>query len=304
MDFHTFTRLDPTLEPRLRELLRRHREAAAKVDWSYATLLPWQQGRSFEDDPWTSDQRQLSEPLYVAVETALLTEANLPWFTAGLDTLFRNSHRVLHDFVRSWTAEEDQHSDILQTYLLLTRNGDPQALHTLRHDVLEQGFAMKYDTPIEVLVYTTVQELATRAFYVSLAQACAGEDPVLARILRRLSRDESLHYGFYRDVVAAHLEVDPNYVWPVAGVLRDFRMPGEGMPNFAGRMRTIAEHGVYGIRQYYGQVVDALVRQWGIESLAPTLPGAIEARASVLQHRDRLARLAGRGGHAAEIVAR
>ncbi len=296
MDFATFTHIDPVLEPRLRELYLRHREAAAKVDWSYATLLPWQEGRNFEDEPWTLGQRRLSEPLYVAVETALLTEVNLPWFTAGLDDLFRHSHTVLHDFVRSWTAEEDQHSDILQTYLLITRNGDPQAIHTLRHDVLEQGFTMEYHTPIEVMVYTTLQELATRAFYISLAQACDREDPVLARILRRLSQDESLHYGFYRDVVAAHLQADPNYIWPVARVLRDFRMPGSAMPDFPARMRTIADHGTYGIPHYYRQVVDTLVRQWRVEALLPTLGPAVQAQQDVLQHRDRLGRLAARLG--------
>lgn len=296
MDYHAYTRIDPALEPRLRELYRRHREAAAKVDWSYATLLPWQEGRNFEDDPWTADQRRLSDPLYVAVETALLTEVNLPWFTAGLDDLFRGSQSVLSDFVRSWTAEEDQHSDILQTYLLLTRNGDPGALHTLRHDVIEQGFRMEYETPIEVMAYTTIQELATRAFYSSLAQACQGEDPVLARILRRLSQDESLHYGFYRDVVAAHLQADPNYVWPIARVLRDFNMPGRAMPDFPWRMRTIADHGAYGLQQYYHQVVDCLVRQWHIAELSPTRAEAIAARHDMLRHRDRLGRVAARIG--------
>jgi acyl-[acyl-carrier-protein] desaturase len=292
MGFQRLACIDPALEPRLRALYQRHREAAAKVDWSYATLLPWQEGRNFEDTPWTVGQRRLSEPLYVAVETALLTEANLPWFTSGLDDLFRGSQSVLREFVHSWTAEEDQHSDILQTYLLLTRNGDPKALHALRRDVLEQGFTIDYRTPIEVLAYTTIQELATRAFYASLAQACEGEDPVLARILRRLSQDESLHYGFYRDVIAAHLEANPNYVWPIAGVLRDFRMPGRDMPDFGARMRTIADHGAYGIGQYYHQVVDCLVRQWRIEALAPTLAQAIDARDGILNHRDRLRRLA------------
>lgn len=297
MDFARFTRIDPALEPRLRELYRRHLEAAAKVDWSYAYLLPWEQGRNFEREPWAPDQRRLSEPLYVAVETALLTEVNLPWFTAALDDLFRHSLTTLHDFVRTWTAEEDQHSDILQTYLLLTRNGDPSGLHSLRHAVLQQGFTMDYDTPIEIMVYTTIQELATRAFYVNLAQVGEAQDPVLARILRRLSRDESLHFGFYRDVVSAHLQADPNYVWPVARVLRDFNMPGRTMPDFAGRMRTIADHGGYGVSEYYHQVVDTLVRQWGIESLEPTLAEAIDARHRVLRYRQQLGRLCDRLEH-------
>jgi acyl-[acyl-carrier-protein] desaturase len=294
LDFAVFTRVDAALEPRLRELYRRHREAAAKVDWSYSYLLPWEQGKNFERHPWTPGQRRLSEPMYLAVETALLTEVNLPWFTTSLDDLFRKSLGVLHDFLRAWTSEEDQHSDLLQTYLLLTRNGEPGRLHALRKDVIEQGFSLDYDTPIEVMVYTTIQELATRAFYLSVAQRGQAQDPALARILRRLAKDETLHYGFYRDVIAAHLHADPNYVWPIARVLRDFNMPGRTMPDFPERMRLIGEHAGYGPCEYYHQVVESLVRYWGVDRLQPTLAGAIEARHQILAHRDRLARIAQR----------
>jgi acyl-[acyl-carrier-protein] desaturase len=306
LEFAVFTRIDHALEPRLRELYRRHREASAKVDWSYASLLPWEQGRNFTREPWTPEQRRLSEPMYVAVETALLTEANLPWFTAGLDGHFRGAVAVLHDFLRTWTSEEDQHSDLLQTYLLLTRNGDPHRLHALRRQVIEQGFVLDYSTPIEIMVYTTIQELATRAFYLSVAGAGAEQDPTLSTILRRLARDETLHYGFYRDVVAAHLNADPNYVWPVAHVLCDFNMPGHDMPEFRERMRLIAHHAGYGPSQYYHQVVDALVKYWGIRQLQPTLAEAIEARHRILRHHDRLARLARRldGGEAVAAACR
>ncbi len=306
-DFAALTRVDGGLEPRLRELYVRHREAARRVDWSYASLLPWEQGRNFEREPWTPEQRRLSEPMYLAVETALLTEANLPWFTTSLEGLFRKELTVLHDFLRAWTAEEDQHSDLLQTYLLLTRNGEPGRLHELRRGVVEQGFILEYQTPIEAMVCTSIQELATRAFYLSVADAGCAQDPGLARILRRLARDETLHYGFYRDVIAAHLQADPNYVWPIARVLRDFNMPGHSMPDFGARMRTIASHAGYGPCEYYHQVVNTLVKHWGIEALEPSLAGAIAARHEILMHRDRMARLARRlqrdtGGHAAGAV--
>lgn len=305
-DFAALTRVAGGLEPRLRELYARHREAARRVDWSYASLLPWEQGRNFEREPWTPEQRRLTEPMYVAVETALLTEANLPWFTTSLDGLFRKELTVLHDFLRAWTAEEDQHSDLLQTYLLLTRNGDPGRLHELRRGVIEQGFVLEYQTPIEAMVCTTIQELATRAFYLSVAEAGSAQDPCLARILRRLARDETLHYGFYRDVIAAHLQADPNYVWPIARVLQDFNMPGHTMPDFGARMRTIASQAGYGPCQYYHQVVNTLVRHWGIEALQPSLAGAIAARHDILVYRDRLARLTRRlegetGGHAVGV---
>ncbi len=85
-----FTRVDARVEPRLRELYARHREAARRIDWSYASLLPREQGRNFAREPWDPRQRRLDAPMYVAVETALRTAVNLPWFTASLDDVLRD----------------------------------------------------------------------------------------------------------------------------------------------------------------------------------------------------------------------
>jgi acyl-[acyl-carrier-protein] desaturase len=157
------------------------------------------------------------------------------------------------------------------------------------------------------MVFTTIQELATRAFYLNVAQTGQAEDPVLARLLRRLAKDETLHYGFYRDVIAAHLHANPNYVWPIAGVLRDFNMPGHTMPEYSSRMKTIAEHAGYGPAEYYHHVVNALIKYWGIADLQPTLAEAIAARHAILVHQQRLGRIVeravrqhARGEHRAE----
>ena len=57
------------------------------------------------------------------------------------------------------------------------------------------------------MAYTAMQELATQVFYLRAAHVCQDEDPMLARALRRVARDEVLHMAFYRDAVKAHLEV-------------------------------------------------------------------------------------------------
>ena len=80
----------------------------------------------FRRVPWDESQVTLPAPIITAVETALLTEVNLPWFTSHLDQTFKGSLTVIKDFVHTWTSEEDQHSNLLETYLLLTRNVDPK----------------------------------------------------------------------------------------------------------------------------------------------------------------------------------
>ena len=77
--------LQSSLEPHLEALLVRHKEAAARADWSCHQFLPLNAFRAHR-----RRHRPLSRAAYTAVETALLTEVNLPWYTAGL------SHGLRH----------------------------------------------------------------------------------------------------------------------------------------------------------------------------------------------------------------
>jgi acyl-[acyl-carrier-protein] desaturase len=144
------------------------------------------------------------------------------------------------------------------------------------------------------MVYTTVQELSTQAFYVSVAKKADKEDPVLANILRTVAKDETLHYTFYREAVKAHLELDPNYVWPICHVLMNFQMPGYLMPDFSERQRIIAAGANYGIAEYFRQVVDVVARMFDIKNLHPTYPEVQEALTKLNRYLDSLARFAAR----------
>ena len=286
--------VDQRLEGKLKELYQTHLERTARIDWSYHSLIPWERGRNFTTDPWHPSQATISPELAVAVETALLTEINLPWFTTGLTNIFAGSLEVLQDFVRTWTSEEDQHSNILETYLLVTRNADPDRLHRLRKIVVRNAWTPGEATPLEGMIYTTVQELSTQAFYVNVARKADSEDPILAHILRTVAKDETLHYTFYREAVKAHLEVNPNYVWPIADVLMNFQMPGYLMPDFGERQRIISVGSNYGIAEYFRSVIDVVVRIFDLKNQHPTYPEAQQALDKLNRYLDSLARLAAR----------
>jgi acyl-[acyl-carrier-protein] desaturase len=167
------------------------------------------------------------------VETSLLTEVNLPFFYHHLATTFKGSLKVLQDFVHTWVSEEDQHSSLLETYLIITRNADPHALHLLRKEVVEGGYAPDFDTAIETMVYTTVQELATLVFYNNVAIACKDHDKMLANLLRRIAKDESLHFAF----IAMLLKViccDHNFVYYIHKAMTNFAAWRQ-MPQFKDR---------------------------------------------------------------------
>ena len=164
----------------------------------------------------------------------------------------------------------------------------------LRKFVIEQGFETGLQTPLETMVYTSIQERATMVFYLNVAQACESEDPGLATVLRRLAKDETLHYTFYRDAALAHLEINPNLVELVTGVMQKFEMPGVGMPDYPRRMQVIAKHAHYGPTEFYSQVIDELMKYWDIKNLQPTYEHAREAQQKALEHDARLARIAER----------
>jgi acyl-[acyl-carrier-protein] desaturase len=281
------------LQATLDDLYQRHLEHTARADWNYEALLPWERGRNFTLQPWAADQGSLTPELALAVETALLTEINLPWFTAGLKQVFEVGPAPLRSFVRTWTAEEDQHSRILDVYLALSRNGDPVRRAALRKQVVKQGYEIQGDSVLAVMVYTTLQELATRVFYQHLATASEQQDPALTHILRAVAKDETLHYVFYRDAVAAYLAEDPSRLETVCTVVMGFRMPGAEMPDFGSRLTTIARVGGYGPQEYLDDVLFPVLRHWHVFEHEGS--GSAEgARGQLTRHMERLQHVARR----------
>ncbi len=281
--------LIPSLEPKLRGLYDAHHERAKRIDWAYSEYLPLDELKANpESIP------QLSPVVYTAVETALLTEVNLPWFTTHLYAAFRGSLSVMTEFLHTWTSEEDQHALLLETYLLLGGNGDAKRRAAMRKSVIRQGWASTIDSHFGAIAYTAIQELATQTFYLRVADIAEAEDPRLSRALRRLAKDETLHMAFYRDAVKYHLEVEPNYVYPLAEVIMKFEMPGSGMPNYQERSELLAAKANYGPAEYYTQVIDTLWRYWGIDQLEPTLARARESQLKLIKHHQKLGRIAAR----------
>ncbi len=272
----------------LDDLYDRHLKLTEHTDWAYHRLLPWDRGRDFGKAPWDASQGTLPAAVTLAVETAMLTEVNLPWFTAGLVRLMQAAPDALRQFVHTWTSEEDRHARVLDTYLVLSRNGDPDARSRLVQSVVRVGWEVPGDSPFAVMVYTTLQELATRVFYLNLAQVARSADPVLDRILKTIAKDETLHFAFYRGAVAAYLDADPERVGTVCDIVPLFAMPGSGMPDFAQRMRSASDYGGYGLPEYLEQVIRPILRDWGVWD--HQVSAAVEAKRQALK--DYLARLA------------
>jgi len=281
--------LDPSLESHFAALLVRHKEATAKTGWRYHEFLPLEAFRAS-----APDRSPLSPTAYLAVETALLTEVNLPWYTAGLAAGLASCPGPIQEFVRIWTSEEDQHATLLESYLLLTGSGDHGARAQARKVMITAGWQHALAGPFEGMVYTTIQEAATRTFYLCAARACDEEDPALSMALRRIAKDETLHMAFYRDVVKAHLDLDPDYLRPLTAVMLRFEMPWSGavLRDFEERRAHLSARGVFRLSDYLEEVVQPLWLYWGLDARTPHEEETRKAQVQLRRYRAALRKFA------------
>ena len=187
----------------------------------------------------------------------LLTEDNLPYYYASLSVDQRSRDSAWAQWTRQWTAEEGRHAIVIRDYLTVTRSVDPVALERGRMQQVKTGETPVFDTATAGLVYTTLQELATRIAHRNTGELL--EDPAGRAVMRRVAADENLHHLFYRDLASEMIARDPSaMVVAMEYVVRTFAMPGTGITDFARHARTIAALGVYDFSIHY-QSTDALL---------------------------------------------
>ena len=281
-DADRYCGLLPSLEDHFASLLARHKEAVERTEWSYQQFVS---SEAFRANGIA--RPPLSATAYLAVETALLTEVNLPWYTAGLARGLESCPGPIQEFVRVWTSEEDQHATLLESYLLLTDSGDHAARARSRKAMIAAGWSHALAGPFEGMVYTAIQEAATRTFYLCAARTCGDEHPALAAALRRIAKDETLHMAFYRDVVKAHLDLDSNYLRPLATVMLSFEMPWSAsvLRDFEERRAVLAAHRIFRLSDYLDEVVQPLWSYWGLDACSPEREEACAALVQLRRYR-------------------
>ncbi|WP_250280759.1 MULTISPECIES: acyl-ACP desaturase [unclassified Frankia] len=187
------------------------------------------------DFDWNSaDCGRLTEGQRSAVRFITLIEDHLPGYFALYNRFFpldgdvgpadfvRN--RELYHFTVRWAQEEDTHARALFRYQVASGLAEPERL---RLELAEEGrrrFTLPFDSPVSLFTYTLVQEKATQLYYQQLRAVI--DEPVLAEILNRLSRDEARHFSFMADMVERYLiRYGDTVVEPIRDVIANFRMP-------------------------------------------------------------------------------
>jgi acyl-[acyl-carrier-protein] desaturase len=121
------------------------------------------------------------------------------------------------------------------------------------------------------------------------------DDPVADKIMVRVAADENLHMMFYRDLVAAALQVDPSAaVEAITGEVIGFAMPGVGIQGFTRKALQMAQAGIYDLRIHHDEILWPLLRHWNLFQIQGLRPEADQARDQLAAHLAKTDRLASR----------
>jgi acyl-[acyl-carrier-protein] desaturase len=284
------TRITAELVPVVETLLERH--LATTNEWFPHEYVPWGRGKYSDGEPSWGDDPLLDPAARVALTVNLLTEDNLPLYFAELIRLGKDD--AWGEWARRWTAEEGRHSIVIRDYLMVTRALDPVALERARMRQVTSGAVPAFDDVTDALVYTTLQELATRISHRNTGKLLT--DAVGVAVMNRVASDENLHHLFYRDLATAAIELAPSdMVRAIDRVVRNFTMPGSDIADFARHARTMAKAGVYSLAIHHDQILVPIVLQrWALEDMSGLDDDAERARARTLRYIARLGKVSRR----------
>jgi len=259
------SRLIRDLEPVVAVELDRH--IATTKDWYPHEYVPWSEGRDFagplNGDAWEAKDSKLTTVAQDSLVLNLMTEDNLPSYHTEI-ALSMGRDGAWNTWINRWTAEEARHSIVLRDYLMATRGVDPNELEDLRMAHMQVGYETPYDNDmLHTVAYVSFQELATRISHRNTGRI--SNDAICEGMLARVALDENLHMLFYRNLLGAAIELEPNAAMvAIKDVVTNFQMPGAGMPGWGRKSVQIALAGIYDLDLHLNDVVQPVLRAWNL----------------------------------------
>ena len=259
------SRLIRDLEPVVAVELDRH--IVTTKDWYPHEYVPWSEGRDFagplNGDAWEAKDSKLTTVAQDSLVLNLMTEDNLPSYHTEI-ALSMGRDGAWNTWINRWTAEEARHSIVLRDYLMATRGVDPNELEDLRMAHMQVGYETPYDNDmLHTVAYVSFQELATRISHRNTGRI--SNDAVCEGMLARVALDENLHMLFYRNLLGAAIELEPNAAMvAIKDVVTNFQMPGAGMPGWGRKSVQIALAGIYDLDLHLNDVVQPVLRAWNL----------------------------------------
>jgi acyl-[acyl-carrier-protein] desaturase len=269
----------------MEKLLDRHMKMAK--EWFPHEMVDWSQGDKYDPDyQWsTNDYPDAAKAVRSAIFVNLLTEDNLPYYVLALNDGFGVKDGVWGEWGRRWAAEEGRHSIAIRDWISLTRIIDPVKLERARMTQVTNGWFPAFaGSAGDGMCFVTIQELATRIAHRNTGQAI--DDPMGRALMTQIAMDENLHYLFYRDLSSAAFEMLPDEMMQaLSRTVRNFAMPGVGIPGFQQHSYNIALARILDLTIFYDHVLEPLAfRHWKVDQLQGLSAAGEIARDELFAH--------------------
>lgn len=298
-----------TLEKSMDELLEKYLKSP-DTNWQPADFLPDASADDFHEQVKEIQElsREMDYDLFVTLIGDTITEEALPTYeswlmsVAGVDNEGRNGWS---QWIRSWTAEENRHGDLLNKYLYLSGRVNMREMEISTQHLIADGFDIQTGKdPYRNFIYTSFQEVATNISHRRVASQCKkiGND-LLAKICGNIAADEARHGKAYSDFVQRIFELDPSEMMLAFQDMmkKKIVMPAHFLRETGGSIGDLYTHfsdaaqriNVYTTHDYIS-ILNGLLKDWNIGERTGLNEEAEKARDFLMSLPKRLTRVSER----------
>ncbi len=281
-----------------------------ETNWQPSDLLPDAAADSFMDEvnEIQALSMEMDYDLFVVLIGDTITEEALPSYESWLldvEGIDKTKQHGWSQWIRSWTAEENRHGDLLNKYLYLSGRVDMREMEITTQYLISDGLDIGTSRdPYKNFVYTSFQELATNVSHRRVASGAKKTgNKRLAKICGVIAADEARHANAYISFVSRILEMDPSELILAFEYMmkRKIVMPaslmrasGQQMGDLWDEFSDAAQRTEVYTTQDYIDILRSLLVTWDIGNISELTDEADKARTYLMRLPDRLQRISER----------
>ena len=185
--------------------------------WQPSDFLPDPTSDNFKYDveELQSFAQQMDYDLFVTLIGDCITEEALPTYESwlmGVEGVNQEENSGWAQWIRSWTAEENRHGDLLNKYLYLCGRVNMREVEITTQYLIQDGLDIGTTMdPYKNFVYTSFQETATNVSHRRVGSLAKTTGNVkLAKMCGMIAADEARHAKAYKHFVTRIFELDPS----------------------------------------------------------------------------------------------
>ncbi len=298
-----------TIEQSMPELLNQYLKPIEE-NWQPAELLPDANSPEFFEEIREIQElsKEMGYDLWAVLIGDTITEEALPTYESWLmsvDGVDNEGRNGWSQWVRSWTAEENRHGDLLNKYLYLSGRVNMREMEISTQYLISDGFDIGTGRdPYKNFIYTSFQELATNISHRRVGTLAKKTGNIrLSKICGLISADEARHAKAYADFVSRIFKMDPSEMMlafehmmrkKIVMPAHFMRETGSAIGDIWGHFSDAAQRIQVYTTQDYIAIFNALLGQWEIGNMTGLNEKAEKARDYVMNLPQRLLNIAER----------